>query len=80
MGQRHSLRIRLRVRKDSMQQASSNRTPRNRVVNRRASAVVLLLITLLASQALWAAKHTPKGAQARVIYSGSFRGHVEPCG
>lgn len=48
----------------------------------RATKVVLVMLGLLVcSQLLWAAKHSvSKDAQARVVYSGQFKGQVEPCG
>ncbi|MBK6764897.1 MAG: hypothetical protein IPG71_00940 [bacterium] len=52
-----------------------------RNIFRQSWVLIPLLVAILSfAQVLAAAKHAAKGAQARVIYSGSFRGHVEPCG
>jgi len=49
----------------------------------RATTVVFIALSLLAAgQMLAAARKTAisKDAQARVVYSGQFKGQVEPCG
>lgn len=52
-------------------------TERNRTLT-----VVFVVLSLLAVGQIMAAakKSADKEAQARVIYSGQFKGHVEPCG
>lgn len=40
----------------------------------------MVTFALLLTQSLQAGKHAAKNAEARVIYSGQFKGHVEPCG
>jgi len=44
------------------------------------TAFVLVVFVLSFSQLLAASKKVAKDAQARVIFSGQFKGHVEPCG
>lgn len=55
----------------------SDRSPRSLRVF---TGVLLVLGLCSLSQMLAADKLAAKHAQARVLYSGSFRGHVEPCG
>ncbi len=40
----------------------------------------MVACVLVFSQMLLAGKEIAKKAEARVIYSGQFKGHVEPCG
>lgn len=42
--------------------------------------LLLAASVLVFSQLMLAAKQGSKNAEARVIYSGQFKGHVEPCG
>ena len=48
---------------------------------RTLTVAVTILGVLALSQILWAAKQAvSKDTQARVVYSGQFKGQVEPCG
>jgi len=47
---------------------------------RALNGFVLIASVLMFSQMLLAGKQAAKHAEARVIYSGQFKGHVEPCG
>lgn len=47
---------------------------------RALTTFVMVACVLAFSQALLAGKQAAKNAEARVVYSGQFKGHVEPCG
>jgi len=47
---------------------------------RALSMFVMVASVLVFSQILLAGKQAAKKVEARVVYSGQFKGHVEPCG